>query len=337
MWRFYNYYPKNICTYEDAKLAYDDDQYLGYGLAEMLEGYQDEVSIIHNQRTDAGTLNNTTAFRINKNSKLNSVLTFYPGVMVPADKDEIERLDTSNPYATNTESETLTVGYSRERSGVAAAQGGAGGGIVNAKRGIYSAQGTFAAMQMQNNRTSLRTSDMRNAHTRAGAKLTQIYAHFGIGGKLRQFGNNADALQAALSSIKSGKLGLLIRPASASINKEMEKQNDMLLSGTLERMYAGDAQIIQSLSAQGMPEELKSYYIEILKAKGVFMKHMLRNFNYDDIDRLIPVPAFLKENRNGVPNGQSAGGVRQPPQAPGATQATVPVGTGQEANLVPTE
>jgi hypothetical protein len=254
--------------------------------------------------------------------------------MVPADKDEIERLDTSNPYATDINSEQLTVSYAKERSGVDPAMGGTGGGIVNPKRGIYSAGGTFAALQQQNNRTSLRTSDIRSAHTRAGSKLSLIYAHFGIGSKVRSYANQADKIKAALESIKSGNLGLLIRPASASINKEMEKQNDILLSQTLERLYAGDAQILQSLAQQGMPKELQSYYIDVLKAKNAMVKHILRNFNYADIDRLVPVPAFLKENRNGVPTIRS-GGVPQNPQIAGATQNLLPQSAGGEIPSLP--
>jgi hypothetical protein len=327
---YYNFYPQNLSTYEDARLAYDDDQYLGYGLAEMLKGYQDEISIVHNQRTDAGTLNNTTAFRINKNSKLRSILTFYPGVMVPADKDEIERLDTSNAYAVNTESENLTVGYAQQRSGIDPAIGGAGGGIVNPKRGVYSAQGTFAVMQQQNNRTSLRTSDMRNAHTRAGDKIAKIYAHFGIGSKMRGYGTDAELLDKAFNFLRSGRLGILIRPSSASINKEMEKQNDLLLTQHLERLYAGDAQVIQALSQQGMPPELKQYYIEMLKAKNTLMKHILRSYGHEDINQLIPVPAFLKGGRQGVPNvsqGATGGaGVQGATSQPQQNMGTVPNG-----------
>ena len=330
---FYNFYPQNLNTFEDAKLAYDDEQYLGYGLVEMLEGYQNEISITHNQRVDAGTLNNTTAFRVNKNSKLHSILTFYPGVMVPADKDEIERLDTSNPYATDINSEQLTVNYARERSGVDPAMGGTGGGIVNAKRGVYSAQGTFAALQQSNNRTSLRTSDIRAAHTRAGNKITKIYAHFGLGSRIRQYAANADKLTAALKSVKDGSLGLLVRPSTASINKEMEKQSDMLLSQTLERMYAGDAQIIQSLVTQGMPPELANYYKQVLRAKNAFMKRLLRNFDYPDVDMLIPEPTFLKENRpNEIRGARSLQGTAQPQ---GGGQGVLSVPTGPTNSSIP--
>lgn len=298
MW--YNYYPKNMCIYEDSKLAYDDDNWLGYGLAEMLEGYQEEISTAHNQRTDAGTLNNSTAFRVNKNSKLRSVLTFYPGIMIPADKDEIERLDTSNAHASDTTQETLTNAYAKERSGVDPAIGGTGGGIVNPKRGVYSSQGTFAVMQQQNNRTSLRTSDMRSAHVRAGNKFLQMYSHFGIGSKLGSFGKEAEVLKKSFENIKSGKLGLLIRPTTASINKEVEKQNDVLLAQLAERLYAADAQVIQLLTTQQIPEDLKQYYIEVLRAKNALMHHIFKDFGHDDAARLIPVPTFLKENKDAL-------------------------------------
>lgn len=344
---FYNFYPENIVPYEDARLAYDDDQWLGYGFAEMLSGYQDEISVGHNQRTDAGTLNNTTAFRINKNSKLHSTLTFYPGILIPADDGEIERLDTSNQFAVDSSQEQLTNAYCKERSGIDPAIGGTGGGIVNQKRGIYSSQGTFAVLQQQNNRNSLRTSDMRSAHTRAGVKLLKMYTHFGIGSKLGSYGDKAELLKKAFENVRNKKLGIMMRPASASVNKEMEKQNDIFMSQILEKYYMGNAQIIQGIVSGQMPDELKKYYINVMKATASWMKHTLRNFGYDDISRLIPTPDFLFQ-QDGAPNvgsnglqssGQNAGvsttssgaggtgGVQTLATEQGGNAATLPVGS----------
>lgn len=349
---FYNFYPDNIEPYEDARLAYDDDQWLGYGFAEMLNGYQDEISIGHNQRTDAGTLNNTTAFRINKNSKLHSTLTFYPGILIPADENEIERLDTSNQFAVDSSQEQLTNAYCKERSGIDPAIGGTGGGVVNPKRGIYSSQGTFAVLQQQNNRNSLRTSDMRSAHTRAGVKLLKMYTHFGIGSKLSQYGDRADLLKKAFANVRAKKLGILMRPASASVNKEMEKQNDIFMSQILEKYYQGNAQIIQGITSGQMPPELKQYYIDVMKATASWMKHTLRNFGYDDISRLIPTPDFLQENNNGTSNGvRSAqassgisagssgtggtGGVQTLAAEQGGDAPTLPVSSMEDSDRVP--
>ena len=312
---YYNFYPENMNIFEDAKLAYDDDQYYGYGFAEMLKAYQDEISELHRQRINAKTLSNTTAFRVNKNSKLHSILQFYPGVLVPADPNEIERLELNNPQADDLNGENLSLALVKERTGIDPATGGTGGGIVNAKRGIYSSQGTFAVLQQQNNRTALRMSDMRSAHSRVGSKLAKMYAYFGLGQKLRSFGANADDLKAALENIKSGKLGLNVRASTASMNKELEKQNDIMLATTLTQLYNGDAQIIQAMTTQGMPQQLMDYYKEVLTAKQALYKRITQNFGHDDVARLIPVPSVIKQGaRNELTPQQGAGGQPQRPQ-----------------------
>lgn len=328
---FYNYYPENMDIFEDAKLAYDDDQYYGYGFAEMLKSYQDEISELHRQRINAKTLSNTTAFRVNKNSKLHSILQFYPGVLVPADKDEIDRLELNNPQADNLDGENLSLALVKERTGIDPATGGTGGGIVNQKRGIYSSQGTFAVLQQQNSRTGLRMSDMRSAHSRAGSKFAKMYAYFGLGKKLRQFGDNADALRDAFENIKSGKLGLSVRASTASLNKELEKQNDIMLSQTLTGLYQADAQIIQSMSMQGMPQDLKEYYVDVLRAKQALYKQIVQNFGHDDAARLIPVPTIIKSGRpNELTTQQGASG--QPRSAQPGIGSGAPESNGGEGN-----
>src|SRR5208283_1434257 len=114
------------------------------------------------------------------------------GVLVPADPNEIERLELNNPQADSLDGENLSLALVKERTGIDPATGGTGGGIVNAKRGIYSSQGTFAVLQQQ------------------------------------------------------------------------------------------DAQIIQSMSMQGMPEDLKQYYTEVLRAKQALYKQIVQNFGHDD-------------------------------------------------------
>lgn len=346
---FYNYYPENMGIFEDAKLAYDDDQYYGYGFAEMLKALQEEISELHRQRINAKTLSNTTAFRVNKNSRLHSILQFYPGVLVPADPGEIERLELNNPQADSLDGENLSLALVKERTGIDPATGGTGGGIVNAKRGIYSSQGTFAVLQQQNSRTGLRMSDMRSAHSRAGSKFAKLYAHFGLGKKLRQFGSNANTLRDALDNIKTGKLGLSVRASTASMNKELEKQNDIMLSQTLSRLYQEDAQIIQSLGMQGMPPDLKEYYTQVLRAKQALYKQIVQNFGHDDAARLIPRPALLDQGRPNELNAKSSSG-GQPgnsqPGAGGSPQAingsqnpnlgNVPIASGQNLSGVPT-
>lgn len=345
---FYNFYPDNMDIFEDAKLAYDDDQYYGYGFAEMLKSLQDEIGEMHRQRINAKTLSNTTAFRVNKNSKLHSILQFYPGVLVPADKDEIQRLELNNPQADSLDGENLSLALVKERTGIDPATGGTGGGIVNAKRGIYSSQGTFAVLQQQNSRTGLRMSDMRSAHSRAGTKFAKMYAQFGIGKKLRQFGDNADNLNKAFEAIRTGRLGISVRASTASMNKELEKQNDIMLSQTLTGLYQQDAQIIQALGMQGMPADLIDYYTKVLLAKQALYKQIVQNFGHDDAARLIPRPALLDKGRPNELNakqgaisqqGSSQSGLGNGSQeldgSESGNQGAIPIGSGANITGVP--
>jgi hypothetical protein len=328
----YNPYPENEEPFEDSKLAYDDDTYFGYGLCEMLEAYQREVSTTHNWRIDNRHFATTGVGRISKNSKLSSIIQLHPGVLIPADEGEIEPLAFGGQALQyGTEDEQLTLGLAKERSGIDPASGGSGGGTVNAKKGIYSAQGTSMSLQSQNNRNNLRMSDMRSCHVRMGRKILRMYAYFGIGKQVRKYGDNAETLTKALDLYKSGKLGLVIKPATASQNREMERQNEILLSATLERLYQGDLQLVQGIVNDSTPPALKALMVKQLQAKNALMKSLLRSFGREDTERLLAVPKeLIQEHQNGT-GGNSQGA----PQQPGQNQGMVPIGNGSAMGAVP--
>ena len=337
----FNSYPNNQIPFEDAKLAYDDDQYYGYGFMEMLEAYQKEVSTIHNQRIDNRNLANTGAMRIASGSKLASIIQVYPGVVIPGSKDEVEAIplgQTSAPITT--EDEQLTLALAKERSGVDPAQGGTGGGVVNAKRGIYSAQGTAIAMQATNNRNSLRMSDMRSAHVRIGIKILEQYAYFGVDGKLlRRYGSDSNTLKKALDSYKEGKLGLLIKPATASLNRELEKQNDILMMQTLTGAQQADMQMISQLATPNMPDDMKEYIVSAIQAKNTLLRRLFRAFNHPDVDRLAPLPPFIQKMREAQLNGQQQQTTPQGSQGSSRQRSfgggNVPIGRGQNNSGLP--
>jgi hypothetical protein len=338
----FNVYPENLQPFEDAKLAYDDDTYHGFGFMEMVAPYQNEISGTHNWRMDNRQFSTTGIGRVNKNSKLSSIMQIHPGILIPADKDEVEWFQqNSNAMAMGVEDEQQTLALAKERTGVDPAMGGSGGGVVNSKRGIYSAQGTAAVMQVQNNRNNLRMSDMRSAHVKLGRKVLRLRAEYGLGTQIKKYGDRATVLAKALENYKSQKLGLIIKPASASSNKELEKQNDILMSQTLEKQQAAIAQALQAyeMNKQKNPE-LAQYFLDCIKSTLAFSKHMLRNFNYDDVGRLIAVPASLQEGRQNAQNatGRAPGAKAMAQQAPpqqGSPAGNVPIGGGEDIGGVP--
>lgn len=333
LYTIYNFYPKNITPVEDVKLSYDDETYFGTGYAQMLRNYQKELSQNSNWRTNNRNFAMLGIFRVDPDSKLSSILQLYPGVMIPARDGNVERIQGGADIGYNNDADNFIMGCAKERAGVDPAIGGAGGGIVNPKRGIYSASGTSAILMQQNNRNNLRMSDMRSAHVRMAIKLMDMYSSFGIGSKLGKYGDNAEVLKKAFEAYKSGSLGFRLRPTTASNNKELERQNDILLSTSLSRFYQENAQMIQALNQPNMPPGLLKWYSDAIMGNVALMKDILRNFNRDDINRIIPdVTEILKQLPSGGANGQSNQGsgsqIQQSPQPiPGGgfpTASTIP-------------
>jgi hypothetical protein len=334
LWIAFNNYPKNMLPYQDMKLAYDDESYLGTGFAEMIHMIQKEVSNNNNWRTNNRNYAMLGAWRVDPESKLSSMLDIFPGVGIPARQGEVEYFKTGADIGYSDGPDQFHMAIAKERTGVDPASGGTGGGIVNPKRGIYSAAGTSMVMAQANNRNNLRTGDMRSAHTKLGLKFLTLYSNFGIGEKLRAYGNDGAKLRKAFELYKAGTLGLRLRPSSASMNKEMERQNDILLSDRLDRYYQSQAQILQAIQTPGIPEPLKQYYFDMLLATKATMQSLLRNFNKDNTETVLPdvakiITAFQQQAGAGNGNQDSRGSnpVSQIPSGIMA-QGGVPAGAG---------
>lgn len=320
LWIAFNNYPKNMLPYQDMKLAYDDESYLGTGFAEMVHMVQKEMSNNNNWRTNNRNMAMLGLFRIDPESKLGSLLDIFPGAGIPAKKDELEYIKAGADIGYSDGPDQFHMAIAKERTGVDPASGGTGGGIVNPKRGIYSAAGTSMVMAQANNRNNLRTGDMRAAHVKLGLKFLTMYSNFGIGDKLKNYGTNAEKLKKAFEMFKSGTLGLRLRPSSAAMNKELDRQNDILLSDRLDRYYNSQAQILQALAQPGIPEPMKMYYLEMLLATKATMQALLLNFNKDNVDTILPdigkiITSMTQPQQGGgagAGNGNQAGGRPNP-------------------------
>ncbi len=333
LYTIYNFYPENIHPVEDVKLSYDDETYFGTGYAQMLRSYQKELSQNSNWRTNNRNFAMLGIFRVDPDSKLSSVLQMYPGVMIPAKEGTIEQIKQSQSVGENNDADSFIMSCAKERAGVDPAISGTGGGLVNNKRGIYSASGTSMMLIQQNNRNNLRMSDMRSAHVRIAIKLMQMYTNFGIGKKLGKYGDNSETLKNAFNAFKTGSLGFRLRPTTASNNKELERQNDILLAGALSRFYQENAQMIQAMGQQGMPPQLAQYYAQVLLANTALYRTILRNFNHDDITRLLPeIPQIQQQQPAG--GTSNAGSQGSNPPAPTST-GSIPVGGFQTTGQVP--
>jgi hypothetical protein len=295
-----------ILPFALARLFYRDDMIYGYGFCETMWAFQEEISEQHNQRLDNRTIANTRVWRVSPDSKLHAGYRIYPSATVPAEKDEIEPLQAGDISQQTIDDERFSLELAERRAGISPPMQGAGAG-AQGKRGIYTAMGTLSVMQEGNRRTDLNISDLRYAHTKLGRILLADYSKFGVRNNLLEmFGEKAAKITKALEGVKSGRIGLPIYSSTASVNKEVEKQNLFLLVNLMRQHYMGIANLIAQTSNMMTPPEVKTYLGQVIKASNIVMKNVLRNFDQEDVDLLVPEPQI-----GGQPNAQQAG------QAPG--------------------
>lgn len=322
----FNFLPQNELPIVRARLGYRNSGMYGKGFAELLEWYQEEISTIHNQRNDNATAANTRMLRVSPRARnLDANFEIYPFSLLVGEKDEIEAIPIADVYQSSFQNEEMALRHVQSRAGVAPAIAGAGQGSVQRRPNVYSAMGTLAAMQEGTTRTNLEVTDFRHAHVTLGSLLVRTYAKFGIGDKAELFGVDAVHLQKALEHVAQNNMRIPIRAATASLNKEVEKQSDMLMVGLMQRHYTSIGQLLQAVSNPIIPEELRKYLTKTAYAATRLMRRILKDFGYDQPDQFVPDPFEANPNAatpsqvNQAPTGGAPSGgqpVQGAPQAP---------------------
>ena len=308
-----------------GRLLYRDDSLLGYGLCEVLEMIQEEVSVMHNQRRDNVLVANTKVWRVDPQSKLHQGYQIYPSAMLPAIAGEIEPLQHGDIMTITIDEERLSMDLAERRSGVSPPMQGMGAG-ANTKRGVYTAMGTLSLLQEGNSRTDLNIMDIRYAHTKVGRMLSKLYAHMGIDeSKLVGYGAMSKLIEVAAELIKKDKLRLPITASTASVNKEIEKQNDLMLAQIMTRHYGMITQLMQQAATAVLPKEIREYSIKVIESSDRLMKQILRHFDHDDVDALVP-RALGPQSANGPQGpGGPQNATRQPTPFPSQPSLSMPV------------
>lgn len=323
---YHHYYPDDI--YIAARLFYRNDMFPGMGFGEILLPFQEEISEIHNGRRDNMTVCNTKVWAVDPDSKLHEGYSIYPSAMLPAKQTmgqkEIEPLEFGTPVQGEIDSERLSLELAEKRSGVSPPMQGAGAGS-NTKRGVYTAMGTLSLMQEGNTRTDLNITDIRYAHTRVGRLLGLEYGTFGVDDqKLAMFGERGPIIKQGLEAIINRKMALPIYASSASVNREVEKQSSLMLSQIMEKYHNSIAGMLQVINNGMTPEPIVKYTLEAMDCSRNLMASVLRQFDRDEVDRLLPQIPEQPIAKPPQPSGQSQGGQPQAGAQGGMQPGMVP-------------
>lgn len=284
----FNWLPENTIPYIGARLGSDGERAYGYGFCEMLKDYQEEDTSIHNRRGDASTLANTNLIRIDTGQQIDTQFSIFPNATISGAKDAIEVIPLGRTATETIKDEQMTLQLAQDRAGVGPSSSGSGGGTVN-KKGAYSAMGTQAVMQEGNTRANLNVTEFRLSHYSFG-RLALLYdSNFGVEDRdIRALGKMGPHLQKALNNVKDGRIILPIRAATGSVNKEIEKQNLMLLLNNHRAHGQMVLQLLQAIANPMAPPEYTHYVMSFIQASDILFARICRDFNVPDPSSILP-------------------------------------------------
>lgn len=302
MRKVFNFMPWNETGLVRYKMGYATDTMYGHGYAELMEGYQEAISSTINNRIDNSTVANTRFFRISPQLRnLDANFEIMPMGMVPADQGQFEAVQVGDVYPSSFQNEESLLRLAANRAGIAPAVAGMGAGTTGKTKGVFSANATMSLMQAGNTRTNHVTANFRHAHVRLGTILAGMFGKFpGAEEKAGRLGLSGPALIEALDEFLEKKAFIPIRSSDASVNREVDKQNDMLIVSLLQRHYTAIGQMIQAVSNPTIPAELKGYLSKVIPSLDAFTMRILRDFEYDQPEEFIPKPELPAENAAGV-------------------------------------
>jgi hypothetical protein len=268
----YNFMPGNKIPIVETRLSVD-----GKGAAEIMKDAQEEVSTAKNNRNDAilyGMLGINTIDRQNK--ELDKNFTNTPGIFLPAKAGAFQHYDMANPAMAglSLQNEEAMIMQAKQRFGIDPAIAGAGAGSIG-KNKQFGSMGTLAVLQASNSRSSHRTSSFRHSKVRLDSLITDVYGLMGLG--------DSELVKEALRDYIARKMKIPVRAADASMNKEVTKQNEIILVQAYDAFVKSTSSLIQAYQNPGSGDAAyKKWLRGIIIGKIRMFQQTLKDFQLTD-------------------------------------------------------
>lgn len=311
----FNFIPDNQLPVVRTRLSSGEKGMNGRGLADMGKDAQEEISTTKNQRIDSTTWIMLGINRISPmNKNIDKNFKIFPGAGLPFGENEFEHfaVGDASVIAASQRNEEMMIQQARERFGIGPAVAGQGAGQMMGKgrNAQFGSMGTFAVMQDSNTRVAHRTSDFRHSHVKLFGLLTDMYGAMGLGRKGSLFGLDDQLLAEALQDYLERRVRIPIRAATASANKEVTKQNLLLLNQAMMMAVKEASTMTQAAINAPAPDFYKKWLVATIKARIRIMQQIVREFQVtDQPEEYVPNIEFPEEEpQAGGQGGKTQGG-----------------------------
>lgn len=338
----YNWYDNLRRPYRKGNFIPVEHRWNGIGIAQQNEQFQREITTIHRQRLDAGTIANVPMLKVAKLSGISVDEPIFPGKKWFLDSlDQLEPFRLSDVPASAYSNEQAALIYSQQRTAIndvtmgmpqAGTPGTATGDLARLQEGnkrfdyIYSnIKGLIKELQI----------DTLCNIQQFGPRNVEFFEFDDDGPAVKQFLDAVDP-----TYIETGLI-LDIGPVGQQQNKIINRQNWTQIATFINQYYAGLGTLLAPIMQQN-PQLMQQFMQQATEGINEAMIQLLESFDVRNISRIIFAPAGsatppaqqlpqlpqdpaqLQQMLSSISGGASAngsqiagllgGGNRQPPQ-----------------------
>ncbi len=278
--------------YAEARFIRQEGRFYGLGLGEILEMFQDEISAMHCQRIDNGTVRNAQVFKGKRGSGVRADEPIWPGRTILMDNptEDLVAMPMGQASESTTGDEEFTLQYARQRSNVSDYQrGGAGNPSIS-----YSTATTTVEMLRQGRlRLDQFLREIQYGLGRVGQGVVELYQQFNQNGKPYYVMGQKDGqvvqqvLQFPLDLLRQG-VSLKVTATSAQLNKETQIRTNQIILGMVMQFYQQMIQAAQIAANPQMPPMIQMWAMQWMQGGTVLARRILDEYDIRDLDRIIP-------------------------------------------------
>ncbi len=276
--------------YDAARFIVVEGRFYGIGLCEMYDAIQDEITAMHRQRLDAGTIQNTPVYKAKRGS-VKTDLEIFPGVKIAVDDhNDLTAMPMGVGANITIQTESFLLQYAKQRSGVSDYMAGGAGSSNMAYSGATT---TIEMLRQGKLKIDQTLREIRKAFDGMGRKVFELLAQFDQGSKFRAILGDADGmlLEQLMSlpiDVIRAATGISITATDAHLNKETQIRTNQLIYQMVMEFYMQLFQALQIATNPQVPPPLQIAAQQMIEGGTLLMRRILDTYNVQDAERIIP-------------------------------------------------
>ena len=272
----------------------------GKGIGEQSEHLQDAINTSFNQAIDNMTLANIKCFKGRKTAR-KDIGKIYPGKTFWLDDPatDLQEFILGEVHQSNFVLHTLLRDYHERRTKVTDYTLGKESGTLKSRA---TATGTLALLQESGRHFDLIINNSRGAVQEIAYQVIELYSQFRPEKVvLVEGGDDFDELTLPVDIDYRSEYSFACRATSLQVNKEIEKQSNLVLLQQLSSIFQQMIQFLSMLFSPQMqlPPNMREFIMGVVKSYYSMARDLVTSFEKVDINDYLPELPELVQNSYG--------------------------------------